>query len=134
VIADRTDAQLFPFAHRTCLHGGQVCQPGAMFALSWSIADQASDSGDPLSASTPFNPNDVSDIPVLEAFGQELEELEEKILSGWARETLPHIHAVKRELNLAAADVVAAARGSQRPRTGGSRAVELNLILAHLCI
>jgi magnesium transporter len=39
-------------------------------------------------------------FPVLEAFGLELEELEEKILSGSARETLPHIHAVKRELIL----------------------------------
>jgi magnesium transporter len=39
-------------------------------------------------------------FPVLEAFGSELEELEEKILSRSARETLPHIHAVKRELIL----------------------------------
>jgi magnesium transporter len=39
-------------------------------------------------------------FPVLEAFGLELEELEEKILSRSARETLPHIHAVKRELIL----------------------------------
>jgi len=39
-------------------------------------------------------------FPVLEAFGLELDELEEKILSRSARETLPHIHAVKRELIL----------------------------------
>jgi len=39
-------------------------------------------------------------FPVLEAFGLELEELEEKILGGSARETLPHIHEVKRELIL----------------------------------
>lgn len=39
-------------------------------------------------------------FPVLEAFGLELEELEEKILARPAVETLPHIHAVKRELIL----------------------------------
>ncbi|MCG6965820.1 MAG: magnesium/cobalt transporter CorA [Chromatiaceae bacterium] len=39
-------------------------------------------------------------FPVLEAFGLELEELEEKILLRPSRETLPHIHAVKRELIL----------------------------------
>jgi magnesium transporter len=39
-------------------------------------------------------------FPVLEAFGMELEELEEKILGRSGRETLPHIHAVKRELIL----------------------------------
>jgi len=39
-------------------------------------------------------------FPVLEAFGLELEELEEKILGRSGRETLPHIHAVKRELIL----------------------------------
>ena len=39
-------------------------------------------------------------FPVLEAFGMELEELEEKILGRSGRDTLPHIHAVKRELIL----------------------------------
>jgi len=39
-------------------------------------------------------------FPVLEAFGLELEELEEKILGRSGRKTLPHIHAVKRELIL----------------------------------
>lgn len=39
-------------------------------------------------------------FPVLEEFGLELEALEEKILARPARETLPHIHAVKRELIL----------------------------------
>ena len=39
-------------------------------------------------------------FPVLEAFGVELEELEEMILGRSGRETLPHIHAVKRELIL----------------------------------
>ena len=38
--------------------------------------------------------------PVLEALGLELEELEEKIVASAARETLTHIHAIKRELIL----------------------------------
>jgi magnesium transporter len=39
-------------------------------------------------------------FPVLETFGLELEELEEKIVANSARETLKHIHTVKRELIL----------------------------------